>query len=171
MEEKKLVITAAQGDKDAFCELYSLYKDRLYRYAFYRLGNPEDAEDAVSDCVLSAYKQIAKLKKPEAFSSWLFTILRASCCAAISRQAISRMNTDITEFSETLSEDMQSEIDKTELQQALSILKDDEKEIVLLSVVSGFTSKEIAKITGLTSGAVRSKCSRSISKMREFLGE
>ena len=46
---------------------------------------------------------------------------------------------------------------------------EDEKEIVLLSVVSGLNSNEISVITGLTPGAVRSKLSRSYSKMREFL--
>lgn len=58
---------------------------------------------------------------------------------------------------------------KTELAQALDILSSDEKEIVLLSVVGGFTSKEISKITGLTAGSVRSKLSRSLAKMRNYL--
>lgn len=58
---------------------------------------------------------------------------------------------------------------KTELAQALDILSSDEKEIVLLSVVCSFTSKEISKITGLTAGSVRSKLSRSLAKMRNYL--
>lgn len=58
---------------------------------------------------------------------------------------------------------------KTELAQALDILSSDEKEIVLLSVVGGFTSKEISKITGLTAGSVRPKLSRSLAKMRNYL--
>ena len=49
------------------------------------------------------------------------------------------------------------------------MVKDDEKEIVLLSVVAGFSSKEIGKIVDMTSGAVRSKLSRSLKKMRDFL--
>ena len=56
-----------------------------------------------------------------------------------------------------------------ELAEALSILKDDEREIVLLSVVAGLTSDEISKHTLLTPGAVRSKLSRSLAIMREFL--
>ncbi len=171
MDEKQLVISAKSGDKDAFCALYSLYKDRLYRYALYRLGVPEDAEDAVSDCVLSAFKQIEKLKKPEAFSAWLFTILRYSCNAAINRQSINSKTESIDEMAETLSVSDESITEKTELRQALDILKDDEKEIVLMSVVLGLNSKEIARATDLTAGAVRSKLSRSLKKMRDFLGD
>ena len=47
MDEKELVIRAKSGDKEAFAALYGLYSDRLYRYAFYRLQNESDAEDAV----------------------------------------------------------------------------------------------------------------------------
>lgn len=56
-----------------------------------------------------------------------------------------------------------------ELKEALAQLKDDEKEIVLLSVVAGLSSKEIARVTDLTSGSVRSKLSRSLAKMRAYL--
>ncbi len=171
MDEKQLVLNAKNGDKDAFCSLYSLYKNRLYRYALYRLGSPEDAEDAVSDCVLSAFKQMDKIKRPEAFSSWLFTILRFSCNAIINRQAISRKTADIDEMAETLSVSDESITEKTELHQALDILTDDEREIVLMSVVLGLNSKEVAKITDYTSGAVRSKLSRSLKKMKDFLGD
>ncbi|MCR5207765.1 MAG: RNA polymerase sigma factor [Eubacterium sp.] len=171
MDERQLIISAKQGDKDSFCELYSIYKDRLYRYALYRLGNPEDAEDAVSDCVLSAFKQIGNLKKPEAFSSWLFTILRASCVTYIVRQSLQNKTEDIDGMKDAAGSDMESTIRKTELQQALDILRDDEREIVLMSVVLGLNSKEIAKAVDMTSGAVRSKLSRSLKKMREFLGD
>jgi len=171
MEEKQLVLNAKGGDKEAFCKLYSLYKDRLYRYALYRLGNREDAEDAVSDCVLSAFKQIEKLKKPEAFSSWIFTILRFSCNAVIERRNKTGNALDIDDAKSLIGTSDETMTENAELQQALNILKDDEREIVLMSVAMGLSSKEIAKIHGLTSGAVRSKLSRSLKKMREFLGD
>lgn len=168
MDEKQLVLNAKNGDKEAFTALYSTYKDRLYRYAFYRLSNPEDAEDAVSECVLSAFWEIKNLKKPEAFPAWLFRILYCACAEQIKHQSKRKEMADINEID--ISCDLSRTIEKTELQQALSILKDDEKEIVLLSVVSGFNSKEIGKILDMSAGTIRSKQSRSLKKMREFLG-
>ena len=169
MNEKELVILSKSGDKNAFSELYSLYSDRLYRYAFYRLANKEDAEDAVSEAVYSAFYQIGALKKPEAFSAWLFRILFFSCGAVIKARSERRNMVDINDMADKLTYSMESEFEKTELQQTLDILNDDEREIVLLSVVSGLKSNEIAKICDMTSGAVRSKLSRSLSKMRNFL--
>ncbi|MBQ9517285.1 MAG: RNA polymerase sigma factor [Eubacterium sp.] len=170
MNEKELVTRAKSGDKDAFAELYGLYKDRLYRYAFYRLQSLSDAEDAVQDCVVSAYIQIGSVKKAEAFPAWIFRILYCTVNAQIKRQSIARNNSNIDDMANQLFDDSaQNTVQKTEMQNALASLKDDEREIVLLSVVAGFSSKEIGKIVDMTSGAVRSKLSRSLKKMKDFL--
>ena len=39
MKESELIKNAQKGDKNAFCELYELYKNRLYRYAYYKLSS------------------------------------------------------------------------------------------------------------------------------------
>ncbi len=148
MRESDLVKMAKGGDKEAFCRLYSLYKDRLYRYAYYRLGNYDDAQDAVSDCIVSAYEQIKNLRRAEAFSSWIFKILYAACSAYIKQQMRQRELDDIDSVRQSSNLFTIMDESKTELAQALDILSSDEKEIVLLSVVGGFTSKEISKITG-----------------------
>lgn len=169
MNEKELVIRAKKGNVDAFCTLYDTYKRKLFNYAYYRLGNSEDAEDVVQDCMLTAFEQINNLKKPEAFSSWLYTILYHGCMSAIKEQIKQRNNTNIDDYQNTLTYDNTADIEREELKQALSILGEDERNIVLLSVVVGLNSKEIAKITGFTSGNVRQKLSRSLSKMKRYL--
>ena len=56
-----------------------------------------------------------------------------------------------------------------ELSEALSQLGEEERNIVLLSIIGGLNSTEISTLTGLAPGSVRSKLSRSLAKMREFL--
>lgn len=63
MNEKQLIHLSRGGDKEAFAKLYGMYKDRLYRYAYYRLADACDAEDAVSETVLTAYREIGSLRK------------------------------------------------------------------------------------------------------------
>lgn len=165
MDEIILAKKAKIGDKDAFAKLYTLYKDRLYRYAFFKLGSESDAMDAVSDCICEAYKYINTLNKPEAFSAWVFRILYRCCAKYISEQSDSRKYDELEENTASYTEDFKS----AELSEALAILGEDEKDIVLLSVVAGYKSKEISKILGLKPTTVRSKLSRSLAKMREFL--
>ena len=168
MNESVWINKAREGDKDAFCELYGAYKDRLYRYAVYRLRNERDAEDAVSECVLSAWRQIGSLREPEAFAGWIFRILSAACGKLIKEQIARKNETDLDAVPEQRDE-RPSQIDDMILHEALAQLTDEERNIVLLSFVSGLKSREIAEITGLTAGAVRSNLSRSLQKMRGYL--
>lgn len=119
--------------------------------------------------MLTAFEQIHKLKNPEAFSSWLFRILYCGCSANIKTQISNKSNADISNYENSISYDNNLEFEREELKQALNILKTDERNIVLLSVVAGFNSKEISKITGYSSGNVRQKLSRSLSKMKIYL--
>ena len=171
--EIKLAEQARSGSKEAFCELYGMYKDRLYHYALYKLGNPEDAEDAVSEYVLAAWQSIRQLRSTSAFGAWIFRILR-NCCVRNIRESISlRENLqklyDAGADSSAHAAGPSYPSAAIELAEALLQLSDDEREVVLLSAVSGLTSKEISEITGLTAGSSRSKLYRSLAKMRDFL--
>lgn len=163
---------ARNGSREAFCELYGMYKEKLYRYALYRLGSPDDAEDAVSECILAAWQGIGSLRSTSAFGAWIFRILHNRCMKQLRKKIDLRENLeriyDDTAGSHTVpgSSDLSVSI---ELAEALSQLKEEEREIVLLSAAAGLTSSEIAGITGMTPGSVRSKLSRSLAKMREYL--
>lgn len=166
--DERLINEAIAGSKEAFCSLYGEYKDRLYRYALYRLGDPTEAEDAVSDCVLAAWKSIGSLRSAAAFGSWIFRIL-SNCCASRIKEAIAaRGSLERVRDEGTLSVSAAPSL-SLELAEALSQLRDEERDIVLLSVIGGLNSTEIASLTGLAPGSVRSKLSRSLAKMREFL--
>ena len=171
MSEKSIIQKAKVGDADAFCRIYEQYKDRLFRYAFYKLGNRQDAEDAVAECVLSGYRQLGQLRDETAFPAWIFRILSGVCAKLIAKQ-MERRNEATLDFitAENATADPADMVAlRVDLMQALGRLAADEKEIVLLSLVAGFSSKEIAQMTGSRQGTVRSKQARSLSKMRAFL--
>ncbi len=166
--DEKLINEAIAGSKEAFCSLYGQYKDRLYRYALYRLGDPTEAEDAVSDCVLAAWKGIGNLRSEKAFGSWIFRIL-SNCCASRIREMIgTRESLEHIYDAGTVSASAPASL-SIELKEALSQLGEEERNIVLLSIIGELNSTEISSLTGLAPGSVRSKLSRSLSKMREFL--
>ena len=167
---EKLVNEAISGSKEAFCTLYGQYKDKLYRYALYKLGDPDDAEDAVSECVLAAWKSIGSLRSAEAFGSWIFRILSNCCASRIKAMVAARDNLERVYNEGPGSGRVAAPASlSAELAEALMQLKDEERDVGLLSVIGGLDSNEIAAMTGLTAGGVRSKLSRSLAKMREFL--
>ena len=84
-------------------------------------------------------------------------------------QAKSRANSDFEDMKNDVSlSDSQSDL-SLDLKNALNLLNNDEKDIVLLCAVAGFTSKECSKKIGLKPSSVRSKLSRSLAKMRNYL--
>ena len=166
--DEKLINEAIAGSKEAFCSLYGQYKDKLYRYALYRLGDHTEAEDAVSDCVLAAWQGIGNLRSDKAFGSWIFRILSNCCASRIKEMIGTRENLERIYDAGTGSLSVSPSL-SVELSEALLQLKEEDRNIVLLSVVGGLNSTEIASLTGLASGSVRSKLSRSLTRMREFL--
>ena len=159
-----------QITKEEFCRLYGEQKDKLYRYALYRLRSPEDAEDAVSEAVMAAWKSIGKLKSTDSFGAWIMSILAATCSTHIKAIIKNREKLEkAQEAGEASGASYAPASLSAELAEAMSLLSDEERSIVLLSVIGGLSSKEIAETTDLTAGAVRSKLSRSLAKMREFL--
>ena len=66
---------AKNGDKDAFCNLIRINKMSMYRVAKSILSKEEDVEDAVSEAILKAYKNIKSLKDESLFKTWLIRIV------------------------------------------------------------------------------------------------
>ena len=149
--------------------IYKKYHTFFVHYAEKTMGEELYAEDVVQDCMLTAFEQLGKLKNPKAFSSWLFTILYHGCMSAIKEQIKRRNTCDIEDYANAFSYNNTVDVEREELKQALNRLSEDDRNIVLLSVVVGLNSKEIAKITGFTAGNVRQRLSRSLSKMKRYL--
>ena len=166
MEERMLIGGAVSGDKNAFAALYMLYRDDLYRYAYFRLGNDADAEDAVSACIVAAYENIHTLRAEKAFRTWIFRILYRCCCTLIAGQ----IEMSRREGEEALDRLPAAESGiSSEVKEAFGVLSGEDREIVLLSVIAGYSSREIASILSLKPSTVRSRLSRGLSKMRKFL--
>ena len=67
---------ASAGDESAFSLLYKRWHARLLRFAYRQTGHPEAARDVMQEAALSMARNIHRLKDPELFSSWAYTIVR-----------------------------------------------------------------------------------------------
>ena len=171
----ELVEKASLGDKEAFSKLYySCYKD-FYNFALYTLGNPEDSADVVSDTFVEIWKGIGKLKKPKVFAPWAFKILRIRCKTEISENIKRRGEIDFNELIETsaaASGNLEENISEgTTLALALSALDSEERMIIILSVIYGYTRREISEIIVKPQGTVASKLYRTYAKLRKMMAE
>lgn len=166
-EFKKDVSLAVKGDAQAFSRLYALVYEDLYHTAFYSLRNEHDAADAVSETILDAFSSIKRLRNEEAFKSWIFRILAAK----IKRKQAEYFSapSDISEagFENVLQSGF--EFEHVELAQAMYSLDDDDRLILSMSVLGGYTGDEIAKICGMKAATVRSRLMRTKEKLKSYI--
>lgn len=162
---KNLIKQAKNGDAGAFGELYSVYATELYRFALYTLKNTFDAEDAVQNAAVNAYRKIKDLKKEDSFKSWFFKILYNECRKiTLGKPRLYEVPHDEMSVFEKVSP---PDSEKSDLLGLLDTLSDEQKAIVILSVFDGYTSEEIGKILGMKAGTVRSSLSRLLTKLRK----
>lgn len=165
--EIRLAEQARAGDTNAFGQLYARYAQDLYRFAYYYLGSREEAEDAVQDAVCAAFQGIGALRSAASFKAWMFSILTNTCKHHIAAVKERRLTTPLEEAHRLGEPECPAELALAmELREAIYALSDEERSILLLSVIGGYKSHEIAKALSCPAGTVRSKLSRSLSKLR-----
>lgn len=159
-----LVGKAKKGDAHAFALLYERYYKDLYHFALCILKNQHDAEDAVSASVLKAYENLPKLRKNDSFKSWLFQIMVNECKNQKKTKSIYMEDCSVPEPSAE-----EDGFVNQEIEEYLSLLSQEERLIVLLSVFGGYNSKEIAGLVHKREGSVRSIKSRAFARIRNQL--
>lgn len=152
---------------ERFLELYGEVYKNMYRLAFYYLGNPQDAEDAVSETVLKAYEKFDTLRKEEAFRAWIFAILVNQCKSQWKR----RTAKETVELHEEPSYHPSLD-DRILTDDILSCLSEEERRIVVLAVFGGYKGEEIAKMQRCKHSTIRSRYRRALKKLeRQLLSE
>lgn len=170
-EIKAHVLLARNGDTASFCKLYELYYKDMYRFAYYMLGNKQDAEDVISETVLDAFTGIKNLRKPERFKAWIFQILSVKCKRQMAVYASNREHIHEQSEKEPLIKEDHPYAERLDIQNAFAVLNDMEKSIISLMVFAGYNSRETAKILNSTEGTIRSAKSRAFTKMSHYLKE
>ena len=72
---------AAQGDRDAFGELYDRFGSQLYDFCARLTGSPDDAADVTHEVFIRASSRLSQLREPERVRAWLFSVARHECYA------------------------------------------------------------------------------------------
>ena len=136
----------------------------LFRVAFAILRNRTDCEDAAQNAVLKAYRNLGSLKQRGYFKTWLISILKNECFDMLKRR---RPTVDVAE--QELSYEMA--VPDVDLNRAFDRLSIEERLTITLYYYEGYDTREIAKITEVSEGTVRSRLSRARSSLRAMLQE
>ena len=141
----------------------------LFRYAYWLTGKKEIAEDLVQETFLRAWKNYDTVQNREGIKSWLITILRHENARRFEgKQLRSEAGFEIENIvSHYVEEDNRPEA--YALRHALDTLPEDYKEPLLLKILCGYSTKEIAEILGVSPEAVTTRLYRAKHKLKDQL--
>ncbi len=180
MDDEILVKKAQKGDVSAFNRLVLKYQDTAYNVAYRIMGNGDDAADVVQDSFLKAYQRLGQLRGGS-FKAWLLRIVTNTCydrlryhkrrpAVSIDDVAGDSSHSVLLRSHTPGPEEVALRVEREEvIQRGISMLPPDQRTVLVLSDVEGFSYREIAEIVQIPVGTVRSRLARARAKMRDYL--
>jgi len=182
MSDAQLVVRSQQGDVQAFNRLAGKWHAGLYSFVHRTLGNAEEAQDVCQEALLKAYLNIRRLRDPAKFRSWLHHIA-LNLCRDTYRAARARPagpSIDDVRLAELIrasgtADDSHRRAERSDLlaavNEALESLSLEQRTAILLREYQGFTSREIAEITGVPATTIRTRIFYGLKSVRSMLAK
>jgi RNA polymerase sigma-70 factor, ECF subfamily len=173
--DAELVRRVRAGDIGAYGVLVSRYRDRLGRYAVHMIGDHEDAEEALQDTFVRAYRSLERCDAAR-FGAWLYGILVNRCRTTGARAARRRrmfVRDDVAlNGAGAAQADHADRVEWTDaVDRALARLAPEYREAFLLKHVEDLEYEQIAELTGAGISALKMRVKRAREQLQQFLRE
>ena len=167
MDLVELVARAQQGDHDAFARLAGAYLRRLDQTARLILRDHELARDAVQDALFRCWRDLPRLQDRTRFEAWLYRLTTNACLDLLRRRRRRAIEVELEPVHDPAVADIAGPIaDRELLDVALRRLDPKWRAIVVLHYFAGLSVPDVASVTGLPLGTVKSRLHRSVAQLR-----
>lgn len=158
-DEGTLVALAKQGDAAAYEELVRMHQGIAFRVAYVAAGERDDAEEAVQDGFVKAYRALGRFRDGAPFRPWL---LRIVVNEARNRRRSAGRRTGLA---------LRAAERRDELLEALGRLDERDREVLVHRFLLELGEEETAAALGIRRGTVKSRTSRALERLRATVGE
>jgi len=160
-----------QVRRQRFDRVVGVFYPDMYRYAAWLCRDKAIAEDVVQEALLRAWKSLDALRDDAAAKPWLLTIVRRENARYFERRRLETVDIDNLSASQAalLAEQPDEQLD--ELREAIYKLEDDYREPLVLQVLMGYSTNEIAELMELKQGAVLTRLHRARHKLADVIEE
>lgn len=172
--EKELVALLVEGDKEAFCKLYRLYRERLTFFAFKFLKSSSYTEDIVQDTFTHIWLGRKFIRTDVPFSAYLYTIVKnrvLNQLRSLERQHLldDHFRAHAIDYTEETQDEILLQDLKSIIQKAFETLSPRQQEIFRLSREGHMSYKEIADELGISVNTVHEHITSCLYTMRNYL--
>lgn len=170
--EDYLVLLAQGGSRDAFARLAARWTPKLLAFAARALGTTEAAKDVVQDTWESAVRGISRLNDPASFRSWIYAIAARKCADALrGKYRAARIAESAEAMSAEAANAEGEQNDRLDIADAMKRLPPEQRVAVSLFFSEGMSVGEIATVTGVPEGTVKSRLFAARRALREVFGD
>lgn len=155
-------------NQEEFAQVVVEATDSLYRVSFAILGNDTDCKDAISEAIVIAFTKLYTLRNADYAKTWLTRILIHECYRILK---IRKRLLPAGDEMEHLMEGSKHSEDYTDLYEALMALPKEQRTVIVLYYLEGYSVKEIARLTKTMQGTVMSRLARARKHLRDILGQ
>ena len=166
MDDAEAIAKCQQGDREAFRHLVERYQKRAVAHALAILFNRDDAEDAVQEAFIDAFKAINTFDTSRTFYQWFYVLLRNRCYKMTARR---RPTESLDEVQLLASQQGMADDTRLTIEKALHSLTHEEREIVTLKYFSGLSYDELATHLQIPRGTVMSRLFYARRRLQEKL--
>lgn len=173
-----LVEEVMAGHAKAFAVLVDRYKDMVFTLAVSLLRDRQEAEEIAQDTFLKVYKALPKFQNKSKFSTWIYRIVYNESISRLRRKKTNLISVEdlsygelADSFEEMEPEWLEKEERKRKLFEAISLLKEEEKTILMLYYFENCRIDEISDITSLSNENVKTKLFRTRKKLYSILNK
>jgi RNA polymerase sigma-70 factor (ECF subfamily) len=167
-----LVQRVLGGDDGAFAGLVARHRDRGIRFAMAMLGDAADAEEALQDAFVRAYRGLKGCREPGRFGAWFLRILVNRCRTRGARRRTGAMFVHDEAALERAAAPRGPDPEwREEIDRALARLDALQREAFLLKHVEGLEYEEMARLTGARIPALKMRVKRACDHLRVLLRE
>ena len=174
------------GDMAAFDQLVIKHKDKLFNMVYWLLGDYQETNDCAQEIFIRVFKSIKKFRFQSSFSTWLYRIAINTCKNRRQSSAYRWKNRTISlENPENPNQDNRSyeiqngspspenRLEKKErimlIRKAINALPQEQNRVIVMRDIQGLSYQEIADITGLNLGTVKSRLARARLELKNRL--
>jgi RNA polymerase sigma-70 factor, ECF subfamily len=170
--DEALVRRAQRGDEAAFAELVRRHRDRVYAVTLRLCRNPADAEDALQETFLAAYRSLARFGRRARFSTWLYRIAVNASYDALGRSRRGGTVEDPQQHERPAPGDpFAQDAQRRALEAALRRLPREFLDAVVLCDIAGLGANEAAAVLDVAPGTVKSRVFRGRGLLTAMLRE
>ena len=174
----ELIHRVLDGDDTAFTELVKKYQKPVHTLVWRKIGDFHIAEEITQDTFLKAYQELAKLKKPQSFVSWLYVIAANHCSTWLRKKRLQTQSLEETNMAQlekaTYSGYVVEENERTAVEaqrevvkKLLAKLQESERTVVTLHYFGEMSSAEISAFLGVSADTIRSRLRRARQRLKK----